>query len=81
MTHSYGNGRRLDDSKALAELNFEVNYIFIHTVMFAIFHTDVLMPYLFFCCRLEITWMSPSCRGEDCYSLSGNAVRLKVSSV
>ncbi|KAK9198547.1 hypothetical protein WN944_013732 [Citrus x changshan-huyou] len=23
MTHSYGNGRRLDDSKALAELNFE----------------------------------------------------------
>ncbi|XP_044477432.1 histone deacetylase complex subunit SAP18-like isoform X1 [Mangifera indica] len=24
MTHSYGNGRRLDDSKALAELNFEI---------------------------------------------------------
>lgn len=26
MTHSYGNGRRLDDSKALAELNFEVKH-------------------------------------------------------
>ncbi|KAK3224732.1 hypothetical protein Dsin_004594 [Dipteronia sinensis] len=24
MTHSYGNGRRLDDSRALAELNFEI---------------------------------------------------------
>lgn len=36
MTHSYGNGRRLDDSKALAELNFEVNHIFIPTVIFAI---------------------------------------------
>ncbi|KAJ0047537.1 hypothetical protein Pint_15957 [Pistacia integerrima] len=24
MTHSYGNGRRIDDSKALAELNFEI---------------------------------------------------------
>lgn len=25
MTHSYGNGRRLDDSKALGELDFQVN--------------------------------------------------------
>ncbi|XP_010255598.1 PREDICTED: histone deacetylase complex subunit SAP18 [Nelumbo nucifera] len=24
MTHSYGNGRRLDDSKALAELSFQI---------------------------------------------------------
>lgn len=65
MTHSYGNGRRLDGSKALAELNFEVNHIFIPTVIFAIFHADMFIPYLFSCCRVEITWMSQSCRGED----------------
>lgn len=26
MTHSYGNGRRLDDSKSLGELSFQVKY-------------------------------------------------------
>lgn len=28
MTHSYGNGRRLDDSKALGELDFQVKLEF-----------------------------------------------------
>lgn len=27
MTHSYGNGRRLDDSKALGELDFQVKLV------------------------------------------------------
>lgn len=34
MTHSYGNGRRLDDSKALSELNFEVNIICLPAAIF-----------------------------------------------
>lgn len=25
MTHAYGNGRRVDDSKSLGELSFQVN--------------------------------------------------------
>lgn len=30
MTHSYGNGRRLDDSKALGELDFQVKLGFMN---------------------------------------------------
>lgn len=58
MTHSYGNGRRLDDSKALAELNFEVNHIFIPTVILRY----SMQTCLFHICFPVVEWRLLGCR-------------------
>lgn len=61
MTHSYGNGRRLDDGKALAGLSFQVKVQVYDAMLFG-FHLEHQLIIFSWFCRLETTWMWRSYR-------------------
>lgn len=63
MTHSYGNGRRLDDGKALGDLDFQVRNKF--SKRKPLVGSMLMFSQMIFKCRLEITWMWPFYNIED----------------